>query len=427
MRILIVGSGGREHALAWALARSPQQPTLYIAPGNAGTSVLGENVAIPASDVDALTAFAQEKAIDLVVIGPEVPLVGGLADRLEDAGIAAIGPSAAAARLEGSKAFAKAFMARYGIPTAAHRTFQAEAYKKAVAYVEAEGGPLVVKASGLAAGKGAVVCATTEKALHTLDEMMRQRAFGEAGDEVVIEAFMEGEEASVFALTDGEHYVLLPPAQDHKRAGEGDTGPNTGGMGAYAPAPIMTGRLLTKTCREIIEPVLAGMAAEGHPYRGVLYAGLMITPDGPKVVEFNCRLGDPEAQAVLPLLDVDLADVFSKLASGRLQEVTLQARAGAAACVVLASGGYPGTYEKGFSISGVDEAQEAGAHVFHAGTRRDEDQVVTSGGRVLGVTGLGDDLSEALGQAYAAVEKIHFKGQQYRRDIGQKGLLRMNV
>ena len=427
MRILIVGSGGREHALAWALARSPQQPTLYIAPGNAGTEALGENVDLPASDVRALAEFAQEKAIDLVVIGPEVPLVEGLADRLEDAGIAAIGPSAAAARLEGSKAFAKAFMDRYGIPTATHRTFRAEAYDEAVAHVEAEGGPLVVKASGLAAGKGAVVCATTEEALHTLDEMMRQRVFGEAGDEVVIEEFMEGEEASVFALTDGEHYVLLPPAQDHKRVGEGDTGPNTGGMGAYAPAPIMTGRLLTQTCREIIEPVLAGMAAEGHPYRGVLYAGLMITPDGPKVVEFNCRLGDPEAQAVLPLLDVDLADVFHKLASGRLHEVTLQARAGASACVVLASGGYPGSYEKGFPIRGLDEAQAAGALVFHAGTRRDEDQIVTSGGRVLGVTGLGNTLGSALDAAYASAEKIHFEGRQYRRDIGQKGLSRMNV
>ncbi|MGI9175417.1 MAG: phosphoribosylamine--glycine ligase [Rhodothermales bacterium] len=427
MHILIVGSGGREHALAWALARSPQQPTLYIAPGNAGTEALGENIDLPASDVRALTEFAQEKAIDLVVIGPEVPLVEGLADRLEEAGIAAIGPSAAAARLEGSKAFAKAFMARYGIPTAAHRTFQADVYSEAVAHVEAQGGPLVVKASGLAAGKGAVVCVTTEEALQTLDEMMRQRTFGEAGDEVVIEEFMEGEEASVFALTDGEHYVLLPPAQDHKRAGEGDTGPNTGGMGAYAPAPIMTGRLLTQTCREIIEPVLAGMAAEGHPYRGVLYAGLMVTPAGPKVVEFNCRLGDPEAQAVLPLLDVDLADVFDKLASGRLQEVTLQARAGASACVVLASGGYPGTYEKGFSISGIEEAEETGALVFHAGTGRNEDQVVTSGGRVLGVTGLGDSLGSALDAAYAAAEKIHFKGQQYRRDIGQKGLLRMKV
>ena len=427
MHILIVGSGGREHALAWALARSPQQPTLHIAPGNAGTDALGENVPIPASDVDALAAFARQKPMDLVVVGPEVPLVAGLTDRLEDLGIATVGPSAAAARLEGSKAFAKAFMDRYGIPTAAHRTFAADAYDEAVAYVEAQGGPLVVKASGLAAGKGAVVCATTQEALQTLDEMMQQRAFGEAGDEVVVEEFMEGEEASVFAFTDGEHYVILPPAQDHKRAGEGDTGPNTGGMGAYAPAPIMTGRLLTQTCREIIEPVLAGMAAEGHPYRGILYAGLMITSDGLKVVEFNCRLGDPEAQAVLPLLDVDLADVFHKLANGRLAEVTLQARAGAAACVVLASGGYPGAYEKGFPINGLDAAQENGALVFHAGTRREEGKVLTSGGRVLGVTGLGGDLRAALDAAYAAAEQIHFEGQQYRRDIGQKGLVRVNV
>ena len=315
-------------------------------------------------------------------------------------------------------------MARHGIPTATHRTFSNEEYEEAAAYVRAEGGPLVVKTSGLAAGKGALVCATTEDALQALDEVLRQQAFGEAGNEVVIEEFMEGEEASVFALTDGQHYVLLPPAQDHKRIGEGDTGPNTGGMGAYAPAPVVTGRLLTQVCREIIEPVLGGMAAEGHPYRGVLYVGLMITPQGPKVVEFNCRLGDPEAQAVLPLLDVDLADVFDKLAHGRLREVTVEAHPRAAACVVLASGGYPGAYEKGFPISGLEEAA---AHpdvlVFHAGTARGKDgRPVTSGGRVLGVTGLGDSLADALEAAYAAAEKIHFEGVQYRRDIGRKGL-----
>ena len=355
--------------------------------------------------------------------------MAGLADRLDEAGIAVVGPSAAAARLEGSKAFAKAFMDRYGIPTAAYRTFGADAYEEAAAYVRVEGRPLVVKTSGLAAGKGALVCETTESALQALDEVMRRRAFGEAGDEVVVESFMEGEEASVFALTDGEHYVLLPPAQDHKRVGEGDAGPNTGGMGAYAPAPVVTGRLLTQVCREIIEPVLAGMAAEGHPYRGVLYVGLMITAEGPKVVEFNARFGDPEAQAVLPLLDVDLADVFDKLAHGRLGEVTVQARAGAAACVVLASGGYPGAYEKGFPISGLERAAaRPDVHVFHAGTAAGEDgRPATSGGRVLGVTGLGDDLASALEAAYAAAGEIHFEGMQYRRDIGQRGLVRTKV
>ena len=422
MRILIVGSGGREHALAWALARSPQQPELFIAPGNAGTATLGRNLAIAADDVAALRDFALDEHVDLTLVGPEVPLVAGIVDAFEAANLPVVGPTAAAARLEGSKAFAKAFMQRYGIPTAAHRTFTIDSYDDALAYLDELGAPVVVKASGLAAGKGAVVCAPRVEARATVDEILRENAFGAAGDEVVIEAFMEGEEASVFALTDGEHYVLMSPAQDHKRIGEGDTGPNTGGMGAYAPAPVVTGSLLTRVCREIIEPTLAGMAAEGHPYRGILYCGLMVTAEGPKVVEFNCRLGDPEAQVVLPMLEGDLVAVFQKLAEGRLREVSLRTRAGAAACVVLASGGYPGSYEKGFPIHGLDEAAGEDVVVFHAGTRRDGDQVVTAGGRVLGVTALGDDLAEALAKAYVAVEAIRFEGRQYRRDIGRKGL-----
>jgi len=427
MRILVIGSGGREHAFAWALARSAHQPTLFIAPGNAGTDALGANVAINAADVPGLLAFARQEQIDLTVVGPEQPLVVGLVDAFEAAGLPVIGPTANAARLEGSKAFAKAFMGRHGIPTAAHRTFAADQYAQAVAYLEAQGAPIVIKASGLAAGKGALVCVTLEEARAALHQLMQERAFGPAGDEAVIEAFMEGEEASVFALTDGRDYVLLAPAQDHKRIGEGDTGPNTGGMGAYAPAPVVTGAVLDRVRRDVIEPTLAGMAAEGHPYRGILYAGLMMTPSGPQVVEFNCRLGDPEAQIVLPLLASDLVDVFQHLAAGSLREVVVETRPGAAACVVMASAGYPEAYDKGVAIEGLSEAAALDdVVVFHAGTRRREDgRVVTAGGRVLGVTAVGDALAGALDKAYQAVDCIHFEGAQFRRDIGRKGLARL--
>ncbi len=423
MRILIIGSGGREHALAWALARSPQQPELLIAPGNPGTAALGTNLSVAAGDLDGLVGAAREHAVDLTVVGPEKPLVAGLADRFEEAGLAIVGPSAAAARLEGSKAFAKAFMQRHGIPTARHRTFEADEYEEARAYLDAQPLPVVVKASGLAGGKGALVCATPEEAREALRRVAEERDFGKAGDEVVIEAFMEGEEASVFALTDGEHYVLLAPAQDHKPVGEGDTGPNTGGMGAYAPAPVVTGERLTRICRTVIEPTLRGMAEEGHPYRGVLYCGLMMTDEGPKVVEYNCRLGDPEAQVVLPLLVTDLVEVFQRLTEGALHKVAMHTNGGAAACVVLASQGYPISYETGLPIEGIDDAEAlGGVTVFHAGTRRESGRLVTSGGRVLGVTAIGEALKGALRTAYRGVEAIAFDGKLYRRDIGQKGL-----
>ncbi len=428
MRILIIGGGGREHALAWTLARSPQQPDLYIAPGNPGTARHGTNVALEADDLDGLLRFAEEKDIGLTVVGPEGPLVAGVVDRFEEAGRAIVGPRRAAARLEGSKAFAKAFMQRHGIPTAAHRTFSAEEHDAARAYLDEEGAPIVVKASGLAGGKGAFVCATLEEAHAALGRITQERDFGAAGEEVIIEALMEGEEASVFALTDGEHYVLLAPAQDHKALGEGGTGPNTGGMGAYAPAPAVTGHLLTRICREVIEPTLSGMAAEGAPYRGVLYCGLMLTESGPKVVEYNCRLGDPEAQVVLPLLMTDLVEVFQKLVAGDLGRVALHTSAGAAACVVLASAGYPESYDTGFPIHGLDAAEADGtAAVFHAGTRSENEEVVTAGGRVLGVTALSDGLQTALRAAYGAVDEIHFEGKTYRLDIGQKGLARLRA
>ena len=427
MRILIIGSGGREHALAWAVARSTTNPDLFIAPGNAGTALIGKNIPIQATDIEALLQFAHDEQIDLTIVGPEQPLVMGMVDAFEEAGLRIVGPSAAAARLEGSKAFSKAFMQKYDIPTAAYRTFSAEAYDDAKAYLQEQGAPIVIKASGLAAGKGAIVCETLTAAVEALDHIMLDRAFGAAGDEVVIEAFMRGEEASVFALTDGTHYRLLATAQDHKRIGEGDTGPNTGGMGAYAPAPVMDEALLSRVCNEIIEPTLAGMRAEGCPYKGILYVGLMMTAEGPKVVEYNCRLGDPETQVVLPLVASDLAAVFMKLAEGRLDDAPLDQHAGAAACVVMASAGYPGSYEKGFAIAGLEEAASLeDVLIFQAGTRRDaEGHLVTDGGRVLAVAARGADLATALERAYAATEHIHFEGAQYRRDIGQKGLARL--
>lgn len=427
MQILVIGSGGREHAITRALAQSPQQPTLFIAPGNPGTAQWGTNVDIASDDLDALAQFARDKSIDLTVVGPEIPLVAGIVDRFEEAGLPIVGPTAAAARLEGSKAFAKDFMQRHGIPTAEFRTFRADEYEDATAYLKTVGAPAVVKASGLAGGKGALVCETEAEAHGALDRIIRDRDFGAAGDKVVIEEFMDGEEASVFALTDGEHYVLLAPSQDHKTIGEGGTGPNTGGMGAYAPAPVVTGRVLTRVCREIIEPTLAGMVEEGMPYRGVLYCGLMITDDGPKVVEYNCRLGDPEAQVVLPLLESDLVDLLGRLARRELQGVEVRGSDQAAACVVLASDGYPIEYETGFPITGLDEAEALeGVSVIHAGTRQlDNGTIVTDGGRVLNVVATADDLEAALKRAYEGVERIEFDGKTYRTDIGQKGLAKV--
>jgi phosphoribosylamine--glycine ligase len=424
MRILVIGSGGREHALVKALAQSPHSSTLYAAPGNPGTAEYATNVDRASDDLDGLVAFAEDEDIDLTLVGPEQPLVDGIVDRFRDAGLRIIGPTADAARLEGSKAFADQFMARHGIPTADFQVFRANEYDEASAYLDEIGAPIVVKADGLAAGKGAFVCSTLEEAHDALDQIVRDRAFGAAGDRVVIEERMVGEEVSVLALTDGTHYVLLPPSQDHKPIGEGGTGPNTGGMGAFAPAPLVDGRLLTRICREIIEPTLQGMQEEGTPYSGVLYCGLMITPDGPKVVEYNCRLGDPEAQVVLPLVESDLVEVFDSLADGALQGGSLRMAPGSAACVVLASEGYPVEYETGFEITGIDEAEALeDVSVVHAGTRRrDDGTLVTDGGRVLGVTAQGDDLKAALDRAYAGVDRVQFQGKTFRSDIGEKGL-----
>jgi phosphoribosylamine---glycine ligase len=424
MRILVVGSGGREHALMRALQSDEREHDLFAAPGNPGIAEHAELVDISAGELDEITDWAVSQGMNLVVIGPEQPLVHGLVDRLEEAGIPAFGPTSDAARLEGSKAFAKQFMSSHDVPTAGFKTFAAEDASAASAYLDRVGAPVVVKASGLAGGKGALVCHTTDDAHAALERIAEERAFGAAGDQVVIEAFMDGIEASVFALTDGEHYALLPPSQDHKAIGEGGKGPNTGGMGAYAPTPVVDGRMLTRVCREIIEPTLKGMSDAGSPYRGLLYCGLMLTDEGPKVVEFNCRFGDPEAQVVLPLLDHDLGPLLHQVALGRMAGTSIRARSTHAACVVLASGGYPIEYDTGFEITGVDDANALdGVHVIHAGTaRRSDGTLVTAGGRVLNVVAEGSTLQEAFDRAYAGADKIDFEGKTLRRDIGHHAL-----
>ncbi len=423
MRILVIGGGGREHALGRKLLQSPHKPTLLFAPGNPGMAQLGTCHPIAADAIPDLLALAKKEAVDFTVVGPEIPLVKGIVDAFQAEGLRIFGPTAQAARLEGSKAFSKAFMARHAIPTAAFETFRD--LKPGLAFLEKTGAPVVVKASGLAAGKGAVVCQTLEEARSALESMLGPGAvFGAAGSEVVIEEFMAGEEASVFAVCDGENFLLLPSAQDHKRIFDGDRGPNTGGMGAYSPAPLMTSDLLERTCREIIEPTLAGMRLEGHPYCGVLYVGVMVTAQGPKVVEFNCRLGDPETQAVLPVYEGDLLELLLASVENRLAEASAPEEPQRSAAVgVLASGGYPDAYRKGCPIQGLSEAESVpGAQVIHAGTQSKEGVLATAGGRVLGIVGEGKSLAEALHAAYEGVDRVHFEGMQYRRDIGQKGL-----
>ena len=421
MKVLVVGGGGREHALCWALGASPLCERLWCAPGNAGIAGEADCVDIGAEDLDGLIDFVTANQVDFVVVGPEAPLVAGLVDRLGQLGIKAFGPSAAAARLEGSKGYMKDICARYGIPTAAYGRFSDAAAAKA--FVDGMGAPIVVKADGLAAGKGVIIAATVEEAHAAIDSIMGDRAFGDAGDEVVVEEFLEGEEASFLAICDGEDFVPLASAQDHKAVGEGDTGPNTGGMGAYSPAPVVTEDIEADVIDRIIRPTLEAMKAEGAPFKGVLYAGLMITGDGPKLLEFNVRFGDPECQPLMVRLKSDLLTCLVAAADGVLREFDLRWHDAAALCVVMASRGYPGAYEKGTEIQGLEAANAVeGVTVFHAGTRAEDGRVLATGGRVLGVTATGATIADAQEAAYAAVDAIDWPGGFCRRDIGWRAV-----
>ena len=422
MKVLVVGSGGREHALAWKLSLSGRVKKLYIAPGNAGTAAHGENVPIKAEDVEGLRDFSVRETIDLTVVGPEVPLTLGITDEFERAGLRVFGPSKRASEIEGSKIFAKDLMLRHDIPTARYRRFDDP--DGAVEYIRSEGPPCVVKADGLAAGKGVVVCRTAEEAIGAVDLIMRKKAFGKAGSSVIVEEFLEGEEASFLAITDGKTAVELPSAQDHKTVFDNDMGPNTGGMGAYSPAPVVTEGLKKEVMDKVIMRAIRGMEREGRPYKGVLYAGLMMTKTGPKVLEFNCRFGDPETQPILMRLKSDLTEILLASVEGGLDGIRPGWRKEASVCVVMASKGYPGDYEKGKEIKGLKEAASLkDVMVFHAGTALKGGKVVTDGGRVLGVTSLGTGLTEAVKKAYGAVGKISWDGAHYRKDIGRKALL----
>lgn len=441
MKILIVGGGGREHALAWKLSKSPRITKLFAAPGSDAIAQVAECVAL--EGLDAITDFAEKQGIALTVVGPEAPLVDGLVDKMQARGLKVFGPTAAAAQLEGSKVFAKDFMKRHGVPTAPYAAFtDVAAARDYLARLE---GPYVIKADGLAAGKGVLICQTREEARSALDTVMVDKSFGTAGEQVVIEGFLRGEEASYFVITDGQDFVTLPSAQDHKPIGDLDKGPNTGGMGAYCPAPVMTPQVERRVLDEVVNPTLAGMAAEGNRYTGVLYVGLMIDGDGnPAVVEYNCRFGDPECQPLMMMLESDLSDILEAAVDNRLGEVKPVWRDGAAACVVMASGGYPGAYAKGIVINGLNtegwgiEGLEIGkptgdslsgaetSLVFHAGSIKTDGDWMTNGGRVLGVTGWGPDLNRALERAYHTVSRIHWDNANYRKDIGLKGMKRQD-
>jgi len=421
MKVLVVGSGGREHALAWAIAKSPKCKKLYCAPGNGGIAGVAECVDIAPEDLDGIVDFAEDNKIDFVVVGPEGPLVLGLADRLREAGIATFGPSSGAAMIEGSKGLMKDLCAKYNIPTADYARFdECDAAKE---YIRAHGAPIVVKADGLAAGKGVIMCRNENEAYAAIDHMMIEDQFGAAGAEVVIEEMMEGEEASFFALVDGNNALPLVGAQDHKAAFDGDDGPNTGGMGAYSPAPVLDKALADRVMAEIIEPTIKGLAAEGTPYQGVLYAGLMITEAGPKLIEYNCRFGDPECQVIMMRMKSDALDLLLATAEGRLDGFKLQWHKDAALTVVMAAEGYPGAYEKGTEIKGVDAAEGVdGVTVFHAGTAKDASRLLATGGRVLNVTAMAPSVKEAQKKAYEAVDKIDWPDGFCRRDIGWRAV-----
>lgn len=425
MKILLVGSGGREHALAWKLAQSHKVEKVVVAPGNAGTELEDkvENLAIEAEDIESLLAYAKDNAIDLTVVGPEAPLVMGIVDIFSDAGLRCFGPTRGAAQLEGSKAFSKDFFARYDIPTAAYGNFTN--IDEAIAYIKEQGAPIVVKADGLAAGKGVIIAETEDQAVDAVKDMLAGNAFGDAGHRVVIEEFLEGEEASIIVIADGEHYLPMASSQDHKARDNGDKGPNTGGMGAYSPAPVVTGELSQKIMQQVIEPTIKGMAAEGHAFTGFLYAGVMIDAQGNvKVLEYNVRFGDPETQPVMMRLKSDLVGLLEAALDGRLPEMQIEWDDRAALGVVLAAGGYPGPYEKGDIIHGL-ESNTANSKVFHAGTARNtEGEVVTNGGRVVCAVGLGNTVGEAQKTAYELTHRINWNNVYYRDDIGYRAVAR---
>jgi phosphoribosylamine--glycine ligase len=423
MNILVVGGGGREHTLVWKIAQSPLVDKIYCAPGNPGIAELAECVHIGADEITALCEFAQAEEIDLTIVGPEVPLTMGIVDMFQAAGLEIFGPDKAAAQIEGSKGFSKDLMARYNVPTAAYQSFTDHA--QAVTYIKKQGAPIVVKADGLAAGKGVIVAMTEEQAITAVDDIMLDQVFGDAGASVVIEEFMDGEEASFFAFTDGKNILPLASSQDHKRVNDGDEGPNTGGMGAYSPAPVVTDELYQVIVETIVKPTIDGMAKDGCPYSGILYVGLMIKDGVPRVVEYNARFGDPEAQPLLMRMKSDIVPVLYACARGRLEQDSIEWHDKAAVCVVMASGGYPASYEKGLPISGLDDAAKIDdLMVFHAGTTLKEGKIVNQGGRVLGVTGLGDSVRDAIDKAYVGVKVIHWDGVHYRNDIGARALNR---
>ncbi len=426
MKVLVVGAGGREHALVWKLSQSPKVKKIFAAPGNAGMTRLAEGLPIPAHKTVELADFAASNGIDLTVVGPEGPLVHGIVDYFKERRLTIFGPTKGAARLEGSKAFAKQIMEKCGVPTARFQIFSD--LKEGLAHLEQCRIPVVVKADGLAAGKGAIVAQTREEAIHALTSMLKEKAFGDAGSKVVIEEYLAGEEVSVLAVVDGTNLVLLEPSQDHKRALDGDRGPNTGGMGAYSPVPMVTPQMMGQIRGKVFEPMARGMAEQGTPFQGILYAGIMLTADGPKVLEFNVRFGDPETQALLPRLKSDLAELLLAAAQGNLQGVRPVWDSRVAACVVLASQGYPGKYDMGREITGLKEIEDLPETLlFHAGTKHEGNRWLTVGGRVFSAVGLGDTLEQALDRAYAAAEKIQFEGKHFRRDIGARALKHIQV
>jgi phosphoribosylamine---glycine ligase len=421
MKVLLVGSGGREHALAWRISQSKLVDKLYIAPGNPGTGECGENVSIADTDIKKLVEFARAKKVDLAVIGPEDPLAGGIVGTMEAAGVKAFGPTGGAAELEANKAFAKKIMLANSIPTAESRTFTD--FRDAKAYIATRDSAQVVKAAGLAKGKGVFVCDDPADAILAAEKIMEGRIFGDAGAEVVVEEKLVGQEASILAFVDGRTIYVMESSQDHKAIGDGDTGPNTGGMGAYSPAPVVTDKIMSQIEREVLVPIVDGMNRNGTPYRGVLYAGIMLTAGGPKVLEFNVRFGDPETQPILMRLKSDIVEVMSAVCEGRLDEVTLEWDERPAVCVVMASGGYPGEYAKGKTITGIEAADRLeGVKVFQAGTAKADGQLVTHGGRVLGVTAIGATIAAAQRRAYEAAALIHFDGAYYRKDIASKAI-----